>query len=530
MATHRGCPGGARAVRGSDTSALASSPSPSGGGTPSPPPSVFRPIGGSTTTTTTTTSTSTTSSNEQWARTAAASAARGKRTTTTSATSSSPRTTTPTDGVWYSERQLELRSGLSPMSRPPSANSSASSSPSSPGPTLARVHGHDHNRPLPPPRLVEQSSTGPLTAPLTPLAGQAGILRTSSRAPAPIPVVHDVARIQTSPNDTEQSPLGRGSQLGEVTLTVPRPDGERAVNEYVETPFRPGCHLPAPQKCLKSSNDRAKHHRQHLTQHRGRANPQTPRLLQSGNSPAGVKGGLAPVTKQPVSFTKEPTNSIGGSPGSPGRQIQSQQQQQQQQQLQLQQQQQQQIQQLQQRSSLFPGIGTPGGVGSLDEGLSIMCEYCGKCRCESCREPAPLPSRWLCDNSCFCSAETALDYASCLCCVKGLFYHCGDGGSGVEAEAEGAGSCADEPCSCAGSRRLARWTCLGALTLALPCLLCYWPLRGCVALCEACYARYASHGCRCDPTANAGRHLTASNLRDSRDPEKRLLDPVTPEL
>ncbi|XP_012265097.2 protein sprouty homolog 2 [Athalia rosae] len=458
------------------------------------------------------------------------------------------------------------------MSRPPSSSSSSSSgsfSTQSPTPvvntrtaqstqtsslpsTLARVHGHDHNRPLPPPRLQPETTTGttvlpPITAPLTPLSSSSlvsttGVVRTSSRAPAPAPVpVHDVVRITTGGN-VEQEPHHLQSQqiassrnttavLSEVTLTVPRPDGERAVNEYVETPFRPN--LVTNTKCPKS--DRTKRHHHHLNHHHHHHHhhhhlhhqSHTGRNTITNPSPASsAPTKTLAVTKQPVSFTKEPTNSIG-SPGSIAQQIQQQQQQQQQ----------------QQRSSLFPGVGIGGGGGGvgggggnvggviipLDEGLSIMCEYCGRCRCESCREPPPLPSRWLCDNACFCSAETALDYASCLCCVKGLFYHCADGGSGVDTEGEGAGSCADEPCSCTGSRRLARWTCLGALALALPCLLCYWPLKGCVALCEACYARHASHGCRCDPST-AGRHLTTSTLRDSRDPEKRLLDPVTPEL
>ncbi|XP_046747707.1 protein sprouty homolog 2-like [Diprion similis] len=486
------------------------------------------------------------------------------------------------------------------MSRPPSSSSSSSSfssiapapSPAVSASALARVHGHDHNRPLPPPRLPEPATgpaghpslhQAPLTAPLTPLSSSSppssltaiGTLRTSSRAPAPAPApIHDTVRIlpasdqdlnlqnrNATPTPTSRSPTVQQA-VSEVTLTVPRPDGERAVNEYVETPFRPTSNIVSNQKsCLKSEGRTKRHlhhhlhhhHHHHLHHHHqhqglhGRNAATIPVTPPTSSSPVKKNSSSAAVTKQPVSFTKEPTNP----PGALAQQIQLQQQQQTQ----------------QQRSTLFPGgigfgagggggggLGGGGGGGGsgggnggviipLDEGLSIMCEYCGRCRCESCREPPPLPSRWLCDNACFCSAETALDYASCLCCVKGLFYHCGDAGSGVENEGEGAGSCADEPCSCNGSSRLARWTCLGALALALPCLLCYWPLKGCVALCEACYARHASHGCRCDPSAAAvaaataaanaaaaARHLAPSNLRDSRDPEKRLLDPVTPEL
>ena len=159
-------------------------------------------------------------------------------------------------------------------------------------------------------------------------------------------------------------------------------------------------------------------------------------------------------------------------------------------------------------------------------GLSIICERCGRCRCESCREPPALPSRWLCGNACLCSADTCVDYATCLCCVKGLFYHCADGGLGpsgstLDDDASEAGvGCADDPCSCSGPRVAARWGCLGALALLCPSMLCYWPLRGCVALCEAGYRKHAAQGCRCEVRPPA------------LEPEKRLLDldPAPPDL
>lgn len=112
---------------------------------------------------------------------------------------------------------------------------------------------------------------------------------------------------------------------------------------------------------------------------------------------------------------------------------------------------------------------------------SIVCEACGRCRCEQCQRPRPLPSRWLCGRSCLCSAEACVDYASCMCCVKALFYHCGSG----EEEAR-------EPCACGP-----RLACVGALAAPLPCLLLYWPLRGCAALGAALYGRCRRSGCRC---------------------------------
>lgn len=135
---------------------------------------------------------------------------------------------------------------------------------------------------------------------------------------------------------------------------------------------------------------------------------------------------------------------------------------------------------------------------------NIICQGCGRCKCESCKKPRPLPQRWVCDNACLCSAETIIDYVSCLCCVKGLYYHCSDTDAGS--------TCADDPCSCAPTRRLARWSCLSALATVLPCLLCYWPLRGCQRAVEAAYARHSRAGCRCPPRPHA------------TTPEKRLLD------
>ncbi|XP_012169847.3 uncharacterized protein LOC100647937, partial [Bombus terrestris] len=378
------------------------------------------------------------------------------------------------------------------------------------GVTGGRVH--DHNRPFPPPRLpsvhvaAASTTTAPpaassnprvlVTAPLSPLSS------TFRSRPRNVDISNETNARGLLSNDTPPR-----SPISEVSLTVPRPDGERAINEYVEAPFK---HSNQERRVIDDENKRGvgtdcpkidRRHRQKgvtdasvAATHRLHASrTQAFRgLIASGTNATASAGSITAntatlnaVTKQPVSFTKEPANSLASRTYDPA-------------------------------------------------GLSIMCNFCGRCRCESCREPPPLPSKWLCDNKCFCSADTILDYASCLCCVKGLFYHCvdGNGGSGIDGEA--AGSCADEPCSCTGNRRVSRWACLGALTLVMPCLLCYWPFKGCVALCEICYARHAAQGCRCNPNTigNAGNrhHPIANDIGDSRDPEKRLLDPVTPEL
>ncbi|CAK9797064.1 Protein sprouty [Anthophora plagiata] len=395
----------------------------------------------------------------------------------------------------------------------------------------ARVH--DHNRPFPPPRLpivqVAAASTATATTTTTtttpPPTPPPSAISTGSPNPrvlvstAPLSPLSSTFRSRPRNVDTSNETNARGllsndtpprSPIGEVSLTVPRPDGERAINEYVETPFKQHCNQEQRNRfddenkrgidCPKI--DRRHRHNKGVT---GSTVAATHRLhasrtqafrglnTSSGANATPSAGSIAAnttqpnaVTKQPVSFTKEPANSLASRTYDPA-------------------------------------------------GLSIMCNFCGRCRCESCREPPPLPSKWLCDNKCFCSADTILDYASCLCCVKGLFYHCVDGSNGGGIDGEAAGSCADEPCSCTGNRKASRWACLGALTLVMPCLLCYWPFKGCVALCETCYARHAAQGCRCNPNTmgnSANRHhpMSGNDIGDSRDPEKRLLDPVTPEL
>ncbi|CAL1281066.1 unnamed protein product [Larinioides sclopetarius] len=141
-----------------------------------------------------------------------------------------------------------------------------------------------------------------------------------------------------------------------------------------------------------------------------------------------------------------------------------------------------------------------------DHSDSIICRQCRRCKCEACRNPRHLPSKWICNNKWLCSAPNIVDYCSCMCCVRGLFYHWAK-----DYEMDTDVSCADQPCSCSPHKRLLRWGCLGLLALPLPCLCCYWPLRGCLKACEGCYSKCTGHGCRCAPP-----HRTA--------PEKRLLD------
>lgn len=123
---------------------------------------------------------------------------------------------------------------------------------------------------------------------------------------------------------------------------------------------------------------------------------------------------------------------------------------------------------------------------------SITCPYCRKCRCEACATPRPLPSRWICSKSIHCGPEPLLDYVTCLCCVKAVFYHCGK-----NHEPDGGVLCADKPCSCAPHRKFWRWGCMAAMSVVLPCLCLYWPCRGCIGLAEKAYQKYHNNGCTC---------------------------------
>lgn len=121
------------------------------------------------------------------------------------------------------------------------------------------------------------------------------------------------------------------------------------------------------------------------------------------------------------------------------------------------------------------------------------CEECRRCRCPECVRPRVLPSCWLCGRRCMCSAQTAVEYGTCVCCVKGLFYHC---------SSDDEDTCADKPFSCSQPHCCARWTTVSLLAVLFPCLFCYLPARACVHACQSCYDRAARPGCRCGPSLN----------------------------
>ncbi|XP_077057543.1 protein sprouty homolog 1 [Siphateles boraxobius] len=121
---------------------------------------------------------------------------------------------------------------------------------------------------------------------------------------------------------------------------------------------------------------------------------------------------------------------------------------------------------------------------------SYICENCGKCKCSECTAPRTLPTRLACDGQCVCSAESAVEYGTCMCLVKGIFYHCSN-------DDDVGDPCADRPCSLSNPQCCSRFLCMGLMSVLFPCLLCYLPAKGCVKACSSCYDRANRPGCRC---------------------------------
>lgn len=129
------------------------------------------------------------------------------------------------------------------------------------------------------------------------------------------------------------------------------------------------------------------------------------------------------------------------------------------------------------------------GAASAASGHQFICERCGKCKCGECTAPRSLPSCLACNGQCLCSAESALEHGTCMCLVKGIFYHCSNDDEGD--------SCADHPCSLSHSHCCSRFLCMGLMSVLFPCLLCYLPIKGCLKACQGCYDRVNRPGCRC---------------------------------
>ena len=125
---------------------------------------------------------------------------------------------------------------------------------------------------------------------------------------------------------------------------------------------------------------------------------------------------------------------------------------------------------------------SPGSKAS-DCRESIICQRCGRCRCQECARRNPATGR------------RAVEICSCVSCVRHVVafdrrrrrrYDSDD-------DAMSADVCACGPCR-SDCRR--RWALLVALSVCLPCLCIYWPLRCVAGTCSRCAGRQV-RGCRC---------------------------------
>lgn len=285
-----------------------------------------------------------------------------------------------------------------------------------------------------------------------------------------------------------------------VTLQIPRPENERLPNEYVDTPFTnhnnsklttPGSRHSLATSTVPNRNQLNSQTTNISTIDGISSNNNNNKIILPNRTSTAVRPNLLPITKQPSfststlskkdvalhqQFSHCPEDSILSS----------------------------------QNATNNNGLVISSASDQLN---SITCPQCNRCRCEECQRPRQLPSKWICDDNCYCSAETIIDYASCLCCVKALFYHCSKDHE-LDCESETI-RCAEDPCSCVPYKRSSRWGCLSVLSILLPCLCCYWPMRGCVSLCAKCYAKHSRHGCRCNNNTSSNSTNNSFNSRQN---------------
>lgn len=127
---------------------------------------------------------------------------------------------------------------------------------------------------------------------------------------------------------------------------------------------------------------------------------------------------------------------------------------------------------------------------------SIICQQCGRCRCQLCARHRS-------------TARRAVEICSCVSCVNHIVavrrrrqHH---NWSDSDDDDDDEDPCACSPCR---SKCCRRWTLLVILSVCLPCLCLYWPLRCVVGACSRC-AGWQMRGCRCveRSTSHQLRHM-----------------------
>lgn len=397
-------------------------------------------------------------------------------------------------------------------SESPMAAVTLPSRPQPPPPPLHSSNNNNHSLPLPPrgnrappvpparpPTLLSRTASLPPVVPprpestLTPASR-----RLSSRPPSPQHQLPAAAPTVTPLPPFPSLPPPPPPPAGDITLASPRPEPDRVQNLYVEAPLSP------PSERASSALDSSPH--RFFPSARGGSKVTTHALLPHQHQ----KKSLASVHSG-RNRSKDKSSAQGSECDSNGKSAAA------------------------ADGSFRAGEAAASPVRSPHPGLvnsgrqqglpssqpkqmeSIICIECGKCRCNACQAPKKLPEKWLCGGSVKCSPDSVVDALSCMCCVKGVLYHCGKDSEETDDGADPADLGDNEPCTCAGSHAAARWTAMGLMSLLVPCLWCYLPLRGCAKATQAVYERCNASGCRCPPgngrPANAAAAPASVNNR-----------------
>lgn len=139
------------------------------------------------------------------------------------------------------------------------------------------------------------------------------------------------------------------------------------------------------------------------------------------------------------------------------------------------------------KKSRSKSSSSAGGEGGKQGQTGARCRLVStQVQCKHCRELFSLDSnpRGSCEDAPD-SVERCIECVSCVTCTQCLMYHCW-------ADADGEFR---HPCSCdpGDSSLCKRWTALTFLSLLLPCLWCYLPLKACHhcgTMCGLCGGRH----------------------------------------
>ncbi|XP_050426174.1 protein sprouty [Adelges cooleyi] len=251
-----------------------------------------------------------------------------------------------------------------------------------------------------------------------------------------------------------------------VTLEAPRPQNQRATNEYVETPF-----LNASGGSARPNNS---------------GNPTAPATQPRSSVPKedGIKrSDSCGATKSVDSKIQKEDQNAPIKPQQPK----------------LPQQPQQDAQPLPPQQ---PPPPPPPQRGTQQQHKSIICPICHKCRCNACHVSGKIRGCSICGDHLYVNPTSCVEWLSCICCYRASVYHCYPREDETTTDLW-----MNNPCSCIPQDRVQRFSCISLCTLCLPCILCYWPLKALSDLFQWIYRKLFSKGCRCPrPPPRNGRH------------------------